>query len=96
MENTLVVVATITAKPGHEAAARQALETVVPPSRGEAACLRYELHLDHGQPGRFIMLEEWTDAAALTQHESTPHFAALVAAIGTLADIQVAKLSKIA
>lgn len=96
MENTLVVVATITAKAGHETAVRQALQSAVPPSRNEAACLRYELHEDRQQAGRFVMLEEWTGADGLALHETLPHFATLVAAIGAVADIHVAKLDKIA
>lgn len=32
----LIVVATLTAKPGHEAALKAALEKIVPPSRAEA------------------------------------------------------------
>lgn len=96
MNNTLVVVATLTAKAGHEATLRQALEIMVPPSRAEAACLRYELHEDQEHAGRFVMLEEWTGAAGLALHNDTPHFATLVAAIGGLAEVHVAKLNKIA
>ncbi|WP_295999215.1 putative quinol monooxygenase [Rugamonas sp.] len=96
MSNLLVVVATLVAKPGHEATLKSALERVVPPSRAEAGCSRYELHSDNELPGRFIVLEEWRDAEALRQHEATPHFAALVQAIAGLADVQVSKLTKIA
>lgn len=94
---TLIVVATIDAQPDHIAAVRAALEAVVPPSRAESACLRYELHLDNKIPTRFIMLEEWADKAALTAHEATPHFKQLSAAVGDkVAKIDVAELSKLA
>ena len=94
---TLIVVATIDAQPDHIAAVRAALEAVVPPSRAESACLRYELHLDNKTPTRFIMLEEWADKAALTAHEATPHFKQLGAAVGDkVAKIDVAELSKLA
>lgn len=96
MSNLLVVVATLVAKPGHEATLKSALEAVVPPSRAEAGCSRYELHSDNDQPGRFIVLEEWRDAEALRLHEAAPHFATLVNAIAGLADVHVAKLTKIA
>jgi quinol monooxygenase YgiN len=92
----LIVVATIIAQPGHEAAVRAALEQVVAPSRAEAGCRRYELHVDNSAPGKFVMLEEWTSAEALAEHEATPHFGALVAAIGKLAQISVDKLTKLA
>ncbi|WP_338765509.1 putative quinol monooxygenase [Massilia sp. METH4] len=96
MTQPLTVVATITAHPGEEAAVRAALEQVVPPSRAEAGCLRYELHVDNAEPAKFVMLEEWTGEAALKEHEATAHFLALVAAIGKAADIKVDKLTKLA
>lgn len=96
MTQSLTVVATITAQPGAEAAVRQALERIVPPSRAETACRRYELHVDNSVPGKFVMLEEWDSQAALTEHEATPHFQALVAAIGGRADVRIEKLTKLA
>ena len=93
---TLIVVATIDAQPQPLDAVRAALEAVVAPSRAESACLRYELHVDNKIPTRFIMLEEWTDHAALTAHYATPHFLALVAATeGKAVKIDVAELSKL-
>lgn len=90
----LIVVATLTAKPGHEAAVQAALEKMVPPSRAEAACSRYELHIDVEHAGRFVMIETWRDQAALTAHEATPHFLQLVQDIAGKADVQVLKLDK--
>lgn len=93
---TLIVVATIDAQADHIDAVRAALEAVVPPSRAESGCLRYELHLDNKIPTRFIMLEEWADKAALTAHYATPHFLTLVAATeGKAVKIDVEKLSKL-
>ncbi|CAM2936148.1 putative quinol monooxygenase [Janthinobacterium lividum] len=93
---TLIVVATIDAQADHIDAVRAALEAVVPPSRAESGCLRYELHLDNKIPTRFIMLEEWADKAALTAHYATPHFLTLVAATeGKAVKIDVAELSKL-
>ena len=94
---TLIAVATIDAKADHIAVVRAALEAVVPPSRAESSCLRYELHLDNKIPTRFIMLEEWADEAALRAHEATPHFKQLVDAVGDkVVKIDVAELSKLA
>ncbi|MGX9712958.1 putative quinol monooxygenase [Janthinobacterium lividum] len=93
---SLIVVATIDAQADHIDAVRAALEAVVPPSRAESGCLRYELHLDNKIPTRFIMLEEWADKAALTAHYATPHFLTLVAATeGKAVKIDVAELSKL-
>ncbi|KQQ33403.1 antibiotic biosynthesis monooxygenase [Duganella sp. Leaf126] len=91
----LIVVATLTAKPGHEAALQAALEKIVAPSRAEAGCARYELHADIGQAGRFVMLETWRDQQALTAHEATPHFQTLLQEVAGKAEVQVLKLDKL-
>jgi quinol monooxygenase YgiN len=96
MNKVLVVVATLTAKTGCEAFVKEALERVVPSSRLESGCMRYELHTDNDAAGRFVMLEEWRSADALAQHETSAHFQALVESIGGKADVQISKLTRIA
>ncbi len=96
MSTLLVVVATLVAKPGHEATLKAAPERLVPPSRAEAGCSRYELHADNAQPGSFVMLEEWRDLDAVQEHEATPHFKALLQAIDGKADLHIVQLTKIA
>ncbi|WP_373988480.1 putative quinol monooxygenase [Duganella sp. BuS-21] len=91
----LIVVATITAKDGNQVIVREALERVVPPSRAEAGCIRYDLHVDLGNHASFVMLEAWRDEAALAEHEATPHFLELVQAVGGKADIQILKLNQV-
>ena len=91
----LIVVATITAKAGNEVLVREALEKIVPLSRAEDGCLRYDLHVDLGNHASFVMLEAWRDAAALAEHEATPHFQELVNTVGGKADIQVLKLNQL-
>lgn len=94
--SNLIVVATITAKEGQRDIVRAALEAVVPPSRAESGCLRYELHVDNANPDRFVMLEEWTGAEALAAHEKTPHFRDLVGVVVGKATLQLDKLAKLA
>lgn len=91
----LIVVATITAKEGNEAVVRAALETIVPPSRAEAGCRRYDLHIDLGNHASFVMLEAWRDEAALAEHEATPHFQQLVNTIAGKAEVQIVKLNQV-
>jgi quinol monooxygenase YgiN len=91
----LIIVATITAKEGNEVLVREALEQVVPASRAEAGCLRYDLHVDLGNHASFVMLEAWRDDDALATHEASAHFQALVQAIGGKADIEILKLNQI-
>jgi quinol monooxygenase YgiN len=91
----LIVVATITAKDGNEAIVRAALERIVPFSRAEDGCLRYDLNVDLGNHASFVMLEAWRDEEALAAHDGTPHFLELVDTIGGKADIQIVKLNQL-
>lgn len=74
MPTPLTLIATITALPGQEAAVEAGLRQLVPPSQAEAGCLQYNLHRHQEQPNRFIMVEQWLDAAALSAHQQTAHF----------------------
>ncbi|MBL8454395.1 MAG: antibiotic biosynthesis monooxygenase [Zoogloea sp.] len=90
---SLSVVATITAKPEFRADVRRALDQVIPPSRAEAACQHYELHITRDKPDSFVMIERWQDDAALERHMATSHFAALVAAIdGKVTGVDIVRL----
>ena len=91
----LIIVATITAHSGSELLVRSALDQIVPPSRAEAGCSRYELHGDIEQAGRFVMIETWRDQQALTEHEATPHFHTFLQEVGGKADVQVIQLDKL-
>ncbi|MQA18920.1 putative quinol monooxygenase [Rugamonas rivuli] len=91
----LIVVATLTAKPGHEAVLKAALERIVPLSRAEDGCIRYDLHADLANPASFVMLEAWRDADALARHEATPHFHELLKTVGGLVEVQVVKLNQL-
>lgn len=91
----LIIVATITAKEGNEVLVREALERIVPPSRAEAGCIRYDLHVDLGNHASFVMLEAWRDEAALAEHEATAHFQELIKTVGGKADVQILKLNQL-
>ncbi|MEO5933161.1 MAG: putative quinol monooxygenase [Duganella sp.] len=91
----LIVVATITAHSGSELLVRSALDQIVPPSREEAGCIRYDLHQDLGDPATFVMLEAWADAEAHARHEATPHLRELLKTIGEVADVKITKLNQL-
>lgn len=74
MTTPLTLIATITALPGHAEAVEAGLRQLVPPSQAEADCLQYNLHRHQQQSNRFIMVEQWQDAAALSAHQQTAHF----------------------
>jgi quinol monooxygenase YgiN len=72
----VVVVATITARAGAEAALAELLSAQVGPTRLEAGCLRYDLHRDPTQLATLVFLENWESKEALKAHMSTPRFLA--------------------
>ena len=62
---SVVVVATISPKPDHVDAVREALLAAVPLVHAEPGCELYALHEDGG---RFVMVERWESPEALKVH----------------------------
>jgi quinol monooxygenase YgiN len=62
------VVAQIRAQSGSEAEVREALHSLVGPSRKEPGCFRYDLFEDKHNEGSFFTVEEWESEAALQRH----------------------------
>ncbi len=71
----LTIVANIHAKPGKEALIRAALEKLIEPSRADAGCIPYDLHIDHEDPGHFMFFENWESQDLWQAHMATPHLA---------------------
>lgn len=76
MPSKIDVVAHIHARPGHEHALRQVLESFVEPTRKENGCLRYDLFTDLDDPTKFTFIEEWTTREALDAHGQSAHITA--------------------
>ena len=81
---TLTVVATFEARPGKEAELRTALIGLVVPTRKEAGCINYDLHISTESPAKFLFHENWTGKPALEAHMLTPHIQALLPRVGEL------------
>lgn len=71
--NTIAVVATATAKPGHTEELRAAFTKLLGPSRSDKGCLVYDLHQSTDDPDTFMMYEVWASKAELDAHLATPH-----------------------
>lgn len=94
---SLSIIATIVAHPEHRETVRQALTAMLAPTRAEIGCQQYDLHIDQADPNRMVMIERWTDAAALDAHVATPHMAQLKAIIGDkTSGIDIQRLDHIA
>ena len=81
---SLLVFATITAKPGLGSDLKAAFHTLIPQVRAEAACQLYELYESTEQPDQFIMHERWNDEAGLAAHAAMPHMDAFKQQFGHL------------
>ena len=80
----LQVVAHITARRESVDEVRAVLERLVPPTRAEAGCLRYELFQNQADPTDFTFVEEWAGDDALDAHLRTPHVSAALARAASL------------
>ncbi|MER6945322.1 putative quinol monooxygenase [Nonomuraea sp. NPDC000554] len=71
---TYVVQAVWTARDGEENAVADVIRRITPPSRQEPGNLVYQAHVSAEDPRRFMIYEEYTDAAAFEAHRASEHF----------------------
>jgi quinol monooxygenase YgiN len=81
---TITVVATFQARPGREAELKEALLGLVAPTRQEAGCINYDLHVLPEDPANFLFHENWISKAHLDAHLKMPHLAALLPRVDEL------------
>ena len=80
----VTVVATFHAKPGKETELKAALTALVAPTRQEAGCLNYDLHILPEDPAKFLFHENWTSRAQLDAHLQSAHIKALLPRVDAL------------
>ena len=81
---TITVVATFQAKPGKENELRAALIGLVGPTRTEAGCVNYDLHISPEDPAKFLFHENWASQAHLDAHLQSTHIKALLPRVDEL------------
>jgi len=81
---TITVIATFQARPGKEAELKRALIGLVTPTRKEAGCLNYDLHVLTDDPAKFLFHENWTSQAHLDAHLQSEHIKALLPRVDEL------------
>lgn len=93
-EGPLVMIARFRARPGRADMLRSRLVTMVEMTVVEAGCLRYELHVDEGDPEHLVLVEMWRDGFTLDQHMHTRHVRDLLQDLPELAvgDIEMLRL----
>lgn len=70
----VVIFATFVPKPGCEREVGRTLEAVVPPTRRESGCLRFDLHAGVGPHASFHLFEIFADEQAVDAHRETDHY----------------------
>ena len=80
----IIMTVTFQARPGKEAELRQALTDVLTPTRQEAGCLFYDLHVAADDPSKFLFHESWSSPAHHAAHDLTPHIQSLRSVIKEL------------
>ena len=84
------VLATITTKPGQRDAVLALFRANIPAVLQEAGCIEYGPAIDaqDGPPSQtllgpdtFVVIEKWSDLAALQAHAAAPHMAAYAAKV---------------
>ncbi len=76
-KDAVVLVAQVKAKKGEEDTVKEALSSMVEPTRKEKGCIHYILHQATGDKTAFMFYEVWASRKALKQHGQTPHMKAL-------------------
>ena len=74
------------ARPGCEAALRQAIRDVEAPTKLELGCLDYQAFQSVRVPGEFYVHSRWRDAAAFELHASLPHTISFISTAESLID----------
>lgn len=76
-ENGVILVAVVKAMPDQEEAIKEALMSLVEPTRKEPGCLCYNLHQSKSDKGQFMFYEQWASKEALDAHGKSAHMKAL-------------------
>ena len=86
---SVVITATMVAKPGEEKALRDCCEAVLAETRKEPGCVLYECGESLDSPGHFLLMEVWEDMDALKAHTTTPHMTVFGPLADSLSESQV-------
>ena len=73
-EGPIVLNVHFEAAAGREADLLRELSALVEPTRKEAGCLAYELHVDPENHGKLMFYEKFADQDAVDLHVNTPYF----------------------
>jgi quinol monooxygenase YgiN len=85
-DRKVTVYARFKAKEGKTEEVKQALSSLIAPTRREEGCISYDLHQSHDDPSQFMFYETWESKAAIDNHMQTPHIGAVVSRVDELVE----------
>lgn len=74
----VTVLALFKAKQGLEETVRTEILALVGPTRAEAGCLNYDLHVSSEDPATLMLYENWVSKEDLDQHLAMPYLQAFL------------------
>jgi quinol monooxygenase YgiN len=72
----IIVIATLTIKPGTLEAIRPHAEACIAATRQEKGCIAYDLNASLTDPSALVFVEKWETREDLTAHSKQPHLVA--------------------
>ena len=79
MSGPINLIARMRARAGQEAALKQALGSLVAPTRREAGCIQYDFLQDPAEAREFCFVERWESETALARHTDSDHLKKVLA-----------------
>ncbi len=82
----IALIAKVRAQTGQTEALADKLTSMIEPTRAEAGCIKYDLHVSTDDKALFMFYEIWRSKEDLDLHIETPHLQGLLAKMGTLVE----------
>ena len=80
----IIVVGSFKARPGKEAEAQEAFETLVAPTHAEDGCILYALNRGFEDPSRLIFIERWASPEEHDAHMESAHIKEILTRVDDL------------
>jgi quinol monooxygenase YgiN len=82
----IALIAKVKAKDGQTEALAAQLNSMIEPTRAEAGCVKYDLHVSADDESAFMFYEIWASKEDLDKHIETPHLQGLLSKMETLVE----------
>ncbi len=73
MSKEFFITAVVKARPKHREQVREAMISLLKPTRKEKGCIKYDLHESLDDPNIFLFYEIWANEECLTNHINSNH-----------------------